>query len=93
MTSSGCEAAKPASLQATALRNNHGGEEREKSVEKVKKMEAERTRKRTSTGVAKTQLLQEAESISKVETTWTPLDADSYAMRECFGVRIHMRSG
>ena len=69
------------------------GEEREKSVEKVKKMEAERTRKRTSTGVAKTQLLQEAESISKVETTWTPLDADSYAMRECFGVRIHMRSG
>ena len=60
---------------------------------KVKNMEAERTRKRTSTGVAKTQLLQEAESISKVETTWTPLDADSYAMRECFGVRIHMRSG
>jgi len=32
---------------------------------KVKKMEAERTRKRTSTGVAKTQLLQEAESISR----------------------------
>ena len=64
------------------------------SDEKMKsKWKWSETRKRTSLGVAKTQPLKDVEKYTERRSDAATLDADSYAMRECFGVRIHMRSG
>ena len=51
-------------------------------------MEKERTRKRTSSSVAKAQPLKEIEKYIERWSDAATLDADSYAMRECFRITI-----
>ena len=60
---------------------------------KEKLMEKERKRKRTSSGVAKTQPQRELENYVEGWSDASELDADSYTMRECFRSTIHLRRG
>ena len=63
------------------------------SVEKSKVNGKGANAKRTASGVAKTQPLKDVEKYTERRSDAATLDADSYAMRECFRSTTHLRRG